>query len=596
MKDSTSPMKAFANDSSAFGSSRSNVSGLHFGPTASWINDPAGLVYYRGVYHLFYQTNPSGTEWGNIHWGHATSTNLLQWYDHGVAISPHPVLGMPFTGSIVLDSENSSGLFPESSAGFVAFLTTAKRVPGEDNLLQTQSIAYSHDEGRTWRWYPGNPVIENDGLRDFRDPKVIYHHETSRWIACISAGDCIRFYWSKNLIEWNRASTYALPYVPDVCECPNLVRFPDGPYNRWALVYSLAHPTDARFSGVRYVTGRFDGEQFHPDFRQERRLDDGPDFYAVQFWHGLPSGSSPIAVAWANNSAYAHRLASHPRKVTGMLTIPRRISIAVSPEEPYPEERSGDPALLRQEPVSTYQAYFPPRSTPAVHEDGHISFDQVQLAFPFQLTLRNRADGSDSIRIRIEWLHEQPEQAGAGSTAAGSTPPSSGAAGARLVPLLDFTYDGPSGHLHLARTAADSESPGQLDYSRRVPLPDSGHQLELKLLLEDGIAEVFAFDGLVAATFQLEGVTGPLRIRIDYDQDASVPEVEGYTIVPEDQGEAWPDAAVANDAPATTGSRSTETERQYGPSGRQKTTSTTKHPSRPGKTKPEKGKGGDMPR
>ena len=173
---------------------------IHFTAPRWWINDPNGLVYSNGRYHLFYQHHPHSNVWGPMHWGHAVSADMIHWRDRPIALHPDRELGVAFSGSAVIDSYNSSGLFPGVAAdapGLVAIYTNVRTVDGGD--VQEQSIAYSGDDGETWRYYEHNPVIANPGIPDFRDPKVLWHEQSSSWVLVLVAGMEVRFYRSDNL-------------------------------------------------------------------------------------------------------------------------------------------------------------------------------------------------------------------------------------------------------------------------------------------------------------------------------------------------------------------------------------------------------------
>lgn len=494
---------------------------IHFGRRDRWVNDPSGLVYCDGVYHLFYQLNPFGTEWGNMHWGHAVSRNLLQWEHRPVAIAPHPELGMAFTGSIVVDSGNCSGLFPGISTGFLALLTTARESTESDNPHQTQSIAYSCDRGETWRWYRKNPVIPNEGLRDFRDPKIVRHPESGSWVLSISAGTAIRFYRSENLVQWEWTSTYVLDDVPDVCECPNLIRFEGDEGDVWALTYSLSHPTDGRFPGVRYVTGTFDGRQFHRDSHPERRLDHGPDFYALQAWYGLPRGSDPVVLAWANNPAYSHHLPEFRSGGTGMLTIPRRVSVVPG----------RTPPLVRQAPMTEGAARMPSRSISTIQETGSTVFDSVDPARPFQLELRAEAGVPSSLTIAVEYEagntgEERP------TIPSGSARPPHSEGQYRSVLSLELDLDRSPGEMTLTRDTSLIPAPESMRERRTIPLPNSAPPFDLIAIIEDGLVEFFVFDGTVTATYLLPDRGNSFRVRVSYDPAGITPAIDGDTLDP----------------------------------------------------------------
>jgi fructan beta-fructosidase len=180
---------------------------FHFTPQQGWMNDPNGMIYLNGQYHLFFQHYPDGTVWGPMHWGHATSIDLVQWNEQPIALYPDSI-GMIFSGSAVLDKNNTSGLGRGGIAPLVA-IYTQHNMPGEKagrTDFQNQSIAYSLDEGKTWTKYAGNPVLKTPNLKDFRDPKVIWHAPTQKWIMSLAVADHVEFYSAPNLINWNKES------------------------------------------------------------------------------------------------------------------------------------------------------------------------------------------------------------------------------------------------------------------------------------------------------------------------------------------------------------------------------------------------------
>ena len=176
---------------------------FHFSPETGWMNDPNGMVYLDGEYHLFYQHYPDSTVWGPMHWGHAVSTDLVHWEHLPVALYPDS-LGYIFSGSAVADTKNTSGLGAGNNP-LVAIFTYHNPILERSggNTFQSQGIAYSNDKGRTWTKFSGNPVLKNPGIRDFRDPKVIWHEETGKWIMILAVHDKVQIYSSPDLIEWS---------------------------------------------------------------------------------------------------------------------------------------------------------------------------------------------------------------------------------------------------------------------------------------------------------------------------------------------------------------------------------------------------------
>jgi fructan beta-fructosidase len=298
---------------------------LHFSAPENWLNDPNGLVWHDGLFHLFYQYNPTGNDWGNMHWGHAVSRNLMNWDMRPIALHAEPLgLGYPFSGCAVHDRENTSGL-GSNGAGPLVVLYTNCTTDG----IQSQSLAYSLDDGETWFQYAQNPVVENPGLRDFRDPKVFWHAASNRWVMTLAADDHIEIYASPNLIEWRQISRFGKPPGAHngVWECPDLfpLQSPDGG-TKWVIVVSVCRENSHRAGSVQYFVGDFDGTAFKPQHTEELWIDYGPDAYAAVTWDNVPkSDGRRILIGWMSNWQYARRMPTYPWR--GNMTIPRQIAL-----------------------------------------------------------------------------------------------------------------------------------------------------------------------------------------------------------------------------------------------------------------------------
>lgn len=294
---------------------------FHFSPAEKWLNDPNGMVYYEGEYHLFYQYHPHNTVWGPMHWGHAVSQDLLHWEELPIALYPDE-LGQIFSGSAVIDKQNTSGLKSGEEDVMVAIFTHH----GEDN--EKQSIAYSNDKGRTWTKYMDNPVITNPGLKDFRDPKVFWHEESQKWVMSLACGDCIHFYGSPNLIDWDLLSTFGREYGAHggVWECPDLIHVQVEGENekQWVLIVSINPGGPNGGSVVQYFVGDFDGTTFTcvDDKDHVKWADYGRDFYAAVTWSNV---SEPIWIGWMNNWQYANEVPTDLFR--GAMSIPRKLHL-----------------------------------------------------------------------------------------------------------------------------------------------------------------------------------------------------------------------------------------------------------------------------
>lgn len=297
----------------------------HFTAPANWLNDPNGLIKVDGEYHLFYQYNPNQPSWGFIHWGHAVSTDLVNWTDLPVALSPDVALGMPFSGTAVVDSRQTSGLCNESSPSCVVLVFT------HAGAAQVQSVAVGDDRARLFRLYSSNPVLPNPGITDFRDPKVFFFEPTQQWIMALAAGDRISFYGSSDLKRWQHLSD-CIPAnpLPGVIEVPDMFELPvvnESGATRWVLKYDTNPGGRYGGSGAHYLIGQFDGRRFVPeDESAPQWVDYGADFYAATSFANMPADDDRrIWVGWMNNWAYASLLPTGPWR--GALTIPREVGV-----------------------------------------------------------------------------------------------------------------------------------------------------------------------------------------------------------------------------------------------------------------------------
>lgn len=294
----------------------------HFTPPTNWMNDPNGLVYYAGEYHLFYQHHPNSLVWGPMHWGHAVSRDLVNWQHLPVALFPDEQ-GMIFSGSAVVDWRNTALFGPESLVALFTHHTTES---------ESQSLAYSLDNGRTWQKYPNNPVLQApEAVRDFRDPKVFwYGGDEGHWVMCLAAGDTILFYSSSNLIEWQPCGSFGAGYgaAGGVWETPDLfpLQVDNGPETLWVLTVGILSGSPAGGSGTHYYFGQFDGRTFTSQNPPDTRLwaDFGPDYYAPQSWSGEPNGRR-LMIGWLSNWQYAQVTPAVTWR--GMFSLPRELAL-----------------------------------------------------------------------------------------------------------------------------------------------------------------------------------------------------------------------------------------------------------------------------
>lgn len=349
---------------------------VHFTPKKNWMNDPNGLVYFEGEYHLFFQYNPSSNNHDNMNWGHAVSKDLYHWEELDTAIKPDE-LGTIFSGSAVVDKNNTSGLFESGSGGIVAIFT-------HDGDSQQQSIAYSKDNGRTFIKYDGNPVIPNTEIVDFRDPKVFWHEDSEKWVMSLACGDHIQFFNSPNLIDWTYLSSFGKEYRSHigVWECPDLLYLSvEGSHEKkWVLIISINDDGPNGGSAMYYFTGSFDGQSFQPDQSPEDDLkwvDEGKDFYAAVSWDNT---DEKYWIGWMNNWQYAESVPVSPWR--SAMSLVRRISII---------EKDGC-FLLKQTPVTNDTGKL------EKEEDIHVTPESkavYNIGNPSELNIQIQKDISD---------------------------------------------------------------------------------------------------------------------------------------------------------------------------------------------------------
>ena len=284
----------------------------HHTPLYGWMNDPNGMFYKDGVWHLYYQFNPYGSQWENMTWGHSTSNDLMHWDAQPMAIESD-WLGAIFSGSAIVDKENTTGF---GRNAVVAMYTSA-------GAAQTQSIAYSADGGQTFTKYAGNPVITFNAP-DFRDPKVFWHEPTGKWIVVLAVGQEVQFYSSKNLKEWKYESSFGREYGnhDGVWECPDMLCFGE----KWVLLLNINPGGPFGGSATQYFVGRFDGHTFTcEDSPSETKwMDYGKDHYATVTFHNAPEGRI-VALPWMSNWQYANQVPTQQfRSANG---LPRDLGI-----------------------------------------------------------------------------------------------------------------------------------------------------------------------------------------------------------------------------------------------------------------------------
>lgn len=366
----------------------------HFSPPQKWMNDPNGLVYHQGIYHLFYQYYPDDIVWGPMHWGHAVSKDLKHWKHKPIALYPDKN-GYIFSGSAVVDTQNSSGFGSTENPPLVAIFTYHDDVKAKEGRhdFQTQGIAYSLDNGDTWTVYDQNPVIGNTDIHDFRDPKVFWYEPDNTWILTLVAGDHAKFYSSKNLKQWTLLSDFGQKYGAHggVWECPDLFKLPVGNTDeeKWVLLISINPGAPHGGSGTQYFVGNFDGKTFTTEQKEAKWIDLGIDNYAGVTYNNTPRGER-IFIGWMSNWQYAQET---PTQVwRSAMTLPRTLALykidnefvlKSSPLEVFTQQSAN---LLFEEKVSVDAQH------PKQIEFGELGTSSISFSAPnqsFSMVLEN---------------------------------------------------------------------------------------------------------------------------------------------------------------------------------------------------------------
>lgn len=458
---------------------------VHFTPPINWTNDPNGAVYYQGEYHLFYQYNPFGDQWGHMTWGHAVSPDLLHWQHLPPAI-PEENDVMIFSGSVVVDWHNSSGFCksqtPKDTSCLVAIYTghTEHDAKRGGKPLQTQNLAYSNDRGRTWTKYSGNPVIDLH-LSDFRDPKVFWHEPTKRWVMVVSLPDQhkLRLYGSPDLKQWEQLSEFGpAGSIVGFWECPDLFELPVGDpldrpaggavEKRWVLSVNVNPGAPAGGSGNQYFVGTFDGKIFSSDNPPSQVLwaDYGKDFYASTSFSDVPEGRR-IWLAWMSNWDYAREVPTSPWR--GGMTIPREL-------------------WLRRTPAGLRLVQAPVAEVQRLEDD---PFTMNYGSAPEVTRALGKLKLGDSYELEMDVML-----------------PKGKVAGLRVLSGDDETFSvsllrsasKPEITAQVSRALPDAMQAGQTDRARQnVNLPGS-NEAHLRVLVDRGSAEVFLDHGRVALT------------------------------------------------------------------------------------------------
>lgn len=433
----------------------------HHTPAYGWMNDPNGMFYKDGVYHLYFQYNPYGSVWGNMHWGHSTSTDLMHWTFEGCAIVPD-AWGAIFSGSCVVDHENTAGFGKDA---VIAFYTSAKSTPWGD--VQAESMAYSLDNGKTFTKYEGNPIVTS-AEKDFRDPKVFWYAPGKHWCMILAVGQHMEIYSSANLKDWKKESEFGAMQGAHggVWECPDLVQLPvEGTREKkWVLICNLNPGGPFGGSAAQYFVGSFDGKKFvNESPTQTKWMDWGKDNYATVTWNNAPDGRC-VALGWMSNWQYANNVPTSQYRSAN--TIARDLTLYREGEELYLKSTpSREVKKARGQKTS-----IPSFKVAGKHEVSSLLKDN-QGAYEIEMVIQN----TGASKISFSLLNEKGEK-------------------------VAMYYDVPRKQFVMDR----SES-GKVDFSSDFPAvtaapAEMGKELTLRLFVDRSSIEAFGEDGRFVMT------------------------------------------------------------------------------------------------
>ncbi len=436
---------------------------FHFTPDSMWMNDPNGMVFYNGEYHLFYQYYPDSIVWGPMHWGHAVSPDLVRWHQLPVALYPDS-LGYIFSGSVVIDKGNTSGLGKNGKDPMIAIFTHHNpelEKKGRTDF-QYQSIAFSNDNGRTFTKYTGNPVIKNPGVRDFRDPKVFWHKPTNKWIMVLAVYDKVFFYASPNLISWSKTGSFGIPGDKRLWECPDLfpMNVEGSKEEKWVLITSIQQQAPNGGTATSYFIGNFDGNTFIGDPLNQKWLDYGTDNYAMVTWSNITDGRT-LALGWMSNWQYAQQVPTV--KWRSAMTLPRELRLV----------KEGDNYFLSTLPVRELALLedAPQNVNDMNSNDDVVLYENIQIA-KLNLSFLKKGTGTTFVRFSND-----------------------------LGQYLDVGFDAVKNNYFVDRTHAGKASFNP-DFAKKHFGQSQGIQDSVKMMMyiDHASVELFADEGLCTMT------------------------------------------------------------------------------------------------
>ncbi len=465
---------------------------FHYSPPHQWMNDPNGMVYIAGQYQLFYQYNPYATRWGPMHWGHAVSRDLVHWETLPIALFPDNH-GTIFSGSAVLDADDTSG-FGASGAPPLVAIFTYNALPDEEPgqaVYQTQGLAYSVDQGRTWTKYVGNPVLANSGSRDFRDPKVFWSPDAKKWVMTLAVHDHVAFYSSPDLKSWTHESDFGRETGAHggVWECPDLIELPvAGSSERKSVLLVSINPGGPNGgSATQYFVGRFDGHRFLPeagapsDAAAAAWIDYGTDDYAGSTWSGnRPGDARQLFLGWMSNWQYGNVVPTE--RWRSAFTVPRELTLV----------RTGAGFRVRSLPVMELAALRTGGTirTRTVSNEAELTAPETMTGlYELDLTLSTRR----AKRVEVAFSNDL---------------------GQRTVLRIDKTEH---------RYEVDRTASGTVDFSpefasvQTAPLAGDGAQVTLTALVDRSSIELFIDGGETVFTTLVFPSTPYTKIRVRGD-------------------------------------------------------------------------------
>jgi fructan beta-fructosidase len=481
---------------------------FHYSPPQQWMNDPNGMVYADRDYHLFFQYNPYANVWGPMHWGHAVSVDLVHWQNLPIALFPD-AHGTIFSGSAVLDENNTSGFGSAENPPLVAVFTYHDHL--QENLnpvgFESQGIAYSLDQGRTWTKYEKNPVLQNPGVHDFRDPKVFWFAPRHRWIMTLAVGNHVGFYSSADLKAWTHESDFGGQWGAHggVWECPDLIELPvaGDVARKSVLIVSVGTGAPNGGSGTQYFVGRFDGREFTLDGAAPttpRWVDYGTDDYAGSTWSGATPGDRALFMGWMSNWEYAKVVPTE--RWRSAMTVPRELALTRTSQgielrsRPVAELaalRSGSHRVARRTSSASLNLTPDTQATPDTHASGLWD-------------LELRLDTRRAARVELVFSNSQNQ---------------------RTV----FRINNQDRRYELDRTAS-----GVVDFSPRfatvqtAPMVGKSPHVAVRALVDQSSIEIFINDGQTVFTAVVFPTTPYDKITLNSDQKVGIEESTVYTL------------------------------------------------------------------